>query len=111
MLRKKDNFNLDERKKKAKKFIEELMVLTGEEKEYLDMFEKGEYMPSLLFSDNQILENIVHKNDKQANFTKAGFRHSAPVSGFVSGCYRAWEYRVFKVRFCVLEGIYAIPVP
>ena len=39
--------------------IEELMVLTGEEKEYLDMFEKGEYMPSLLFSDNQILENIV----------------------------------------------------
>ena len=59
MLRKKDNFNLDERKKKAKKFIEELMVLTGEEKEYLDMFEKGEYMPSLLISDNQILENIV----------------------------------------------------
>lgn len=59
VLRKKDNFNLDERKKKAKKFIEELMVLTGEEKEYLDMFEKGEYMPSLLFSDNQILENIV----------------------------------------------------
>ena len=36
------------------------MVLTGEEKEYLDMFEKGEYMPSLLISDNQILENIVH---------------------------------------------------
>ena len=60
VLRKKDNFNLDERKKKAKKFIEELMVLTGEEKEYLDMFEKGEYMPSLLISDNQILENIVH---------------------------------------------------
>lgn len=59
VLRKKENFNLDERKEEAKKFIKELMVLTGEEKEYLDMFEKGEYMPSLLFSDNQILENIV----------------------------------------------------
>lgn len=59
VLRKKDNFNLDERKEEAKRFIKELMVLTGEEKEYLDMFEKGEYMPSLLFSDNQILENIV----------------------------------------------------
>lgn len=59
VLREKDNFNLDERKEEAKKFIKELMVLTEEEKEYLDMFEKGEYMPSLLFSDNQILENIV----------------------------------------------------
>ena len=59
VLRKKDNFNLDERKEEAIKFIKELMVLTEEEKEYLDMFEKGEYIPSLLFSDNQILENIV----------------------------------------------------
>lgn len=59
VLRKKDNFNLDERKEEAKRFIKELMVLTDEEKEYLDMFEKGEYMPSLLFSDDQILENIV----------------------------------------------------
>lgn len=59
VLRKKDNFNLDERKEEAIKFIKELMVLTEEEKEYLDMFEKGRYIPSLLFSDNQILENIV----------------------------------------------------
>ena len=34
MLRKKDNFNLDERKEEAIKFIKELMVLTEEEKEY-----------------------------------------------------------------------------
>ena len=59
VLRRKDSFNLDERKEEAKKFVKELMVLTEEEKEYLDMFEKGEYMPSLLFSDNQILENIA----------------------------------------------------
>lgn len=37
VLRKKDNFNLDERKEEAKRFIKELMVLTGEEKEYLDL--------------------------------------------------------------------------
>lgn len=59
VLQKKDNFNLDERKEEAIKFIKELMVLTEEEKEYLNMFEKGEYIPSLLFYDNQILENIV----------------------------------------------------
>lgn len=43
----------------AKKFIKELMALTPEEAEYLDAFEKGEYRPELLFSDNQILSNIA----------------------------------------------------
>lgn len=58
VIRKKDNFDLEERKNGAKKFLKELMVLTPEEKEYLDMFEAGEYKPSLLFSNEQILENI-----------------------------------------------------
>ncbi len=31
VLRKKDNFNLDERKEEAKRFIKELMVLTPKE--------------------------------------------------------------------------------
>ena len=35
------------------------MCIRDREKEYLDMFEKGEYIPSLLFSNNKILENIV----------------------------------------------------
>lgn len=59
VLRKKDNFHLEERKMEAEKFIRELMVLTPEEREYLDAFENGEYRPELLFSDSQILENIA----------------------------------------------------
>lgn len=58
VLRKKDNFHLEERKIEVKKFIRELMVLTAEEAEYLDAFEKGEYRPELLFTDNQILRNM-----------------------------------------------------
>lgn len=58
VLRKKDNFDLEERKKKAKEFIEELMVLTPQEKEYLGAFERKEYKPELLFENVAILENI-----------------------------------------------------
>lgn len=58
VIRKKDNFNLEERKNEAKKFLKEIMILTPEEKEYLDMFEAGEYRPALLFSNKQILKNI-----------------------------------------------------
>ena len=58
VLRKKDNFDLEERKKKAKEFIDNLMILTLQEKEYLDAFERKEYKPELLFEDTGILENI-----------------------------------------------------
>ena len=58
VLRKKDNFNLEERKKEAKKFISELMILTPQEKEYLNAFECKEYKPELLFIDEKILNNI-----------------------------------------------------
>lgn len=58
VLRKKDNFHLEERKNEAKKFIKELMILTPEEAEYLDRFEAGEYRPELLFSDKMILKNV-----------------------------------------------------
>jgi len=59
VLRKKDNFNLEERKNKAKEFIRELMILTPEETKYLKLFETGIYRPELLFSDKQILENVA----------------------------------------------------
>ena len=59
VLRKKDNFNLEERKSKAKEFIRELMILTPEETKYLKLFETGIYRPELLFSDKQILENVA----------------------------------------------------
>lgn len=58
VLRKKDNFNLDERKESAKKFIDELMILTSEENEYLNAFERKEYKPELLFANKDILRNI-----------------------------------------------------
>lgn len=58
VLRKKDNFNLEERKTAAKKFIDQLMILTPEEKEYLNAFENKEYKPELLFADEKILNNI-----------------------------------------------------
>ena len=46
VLNKKDNFQLDERKKIAKNYISDLMVLTTKEKEYLDRFEEKKYMPA-----------------------------------------------------------------
>ena len=58
VLRKKDNFNLEERKKSAKKFINELMILTPQEQEYLNAFECGKYKPGLLFADEKIVNNI-----------------------------------------------------
>lgn len=59
VLRKKDNFRLEERKAEAKRFIEKLMVLTLEEAEYLELFEAGEYRPELLFKDENILRNVT----------------------------------------------------
>lgn len=58
VLRKKDNFNLEERKTAAKRFIGELMNLTQEERAYIDAFERKEYKPELLFTDEKILSNI-----------------------------------------------------
>ncbi len=58
VLRKKDNFNLDERKEEAKKFIKKLMVLAPEEAKYLELFETGEYRPELLFENDEIIRNI-----------------------------------------------------
>ena len=41
-----------------KKFIDELMILTSQEKKYLNAFEGKEYKPELLFADEKMLENI-----------------------------------------------------
>ncbi len=58
VLNKKDNFQLDERKKLAKDYIESLMVLTVSEQEYLDKFEQKKYMPELLFENAGIVERV-----------------------------------------------------
>ena len=58
VLNKKENFQLDERKRLAKDYIERLMVLTAAEQEYLDKFEQKKYMPELLFDDAEIVERV-----------------------------------------------------
>lgn len=42
----------------VKAYITDLMVLTEDEKEFLERFENGEYIPELLFEDERILERI-----------------------------------------------------
>jgi predicted nucleotidyltransferase component of viral defense system len=58
VLRKKDNFMLEERKQQAKEYIAELMQLTEREHEYMDRFIRKEYVPELLFDDEAIVERI-----------------------------------------------------
>jgi hypothetical protein len=58
VLSKKDNFNLEERKQQAKKYITNLMQLTESEQEYICRFIKKEYRPELLFEDTAIVERL-----------------------------------------------------
>lgn len=45
-------------KKVVKEFIDNIMVLTPEEREYIDRFIQGEYIPGLLFKEEKIVERI-----------------------------------------------------
>ena len=58
VIKRKDDFELEAAKKLVKEYISELMVLTIKEKEFLDKFENGEYIPELLFEDKEILDRI-----------------------------------------------------
>lgn len=58
VLRKKDNFDLDERKQRAKRYIKELIIVTPDEMEYMNAFENKEYKPELLFDDEKIIERV-----------------------------------------------------
>ncbi len=58
VLRKKDNFNLEEKKQRAKDYIANLMILKQSEIEYVDFFQKKEYRPELLFENKTILNRI-----------------------------------------------------
>lgn len=58
VLNKKDNFQLDERKKLAKEYIAKLLVLTDKEREYLENFEQKKYKPELLFDDKEMVERV-----------------------------------------------------
>ena len=58
VIKKKDDFKFEEAKKLVKEYISDLMVLTREEKKFLDEFESGKYIPELLFEDKEILDRI-----------------------------------------------------
>lgn len=58
VISKKDNFNLEKRKRQAKDYITELMSLTEQESEYMDRFMVGEYRPELLFEESAVVERI-----------------------------------------------------
>ena len=53
-----ENLFADERKQQAKDYIVELMKLTEQEQEYMDRFIAKEYVPELLFDDEEIVERI-----------------------------------------------------
>lgn len=58
VIRTKDEFELETAKNLVKAYISDLMVLTSEEREFLNKFESGEYVPELLFEDQQIINRI-----------------------------------------------------
>ncbi|MEG0903369.1 MAG: nucleotidyl transferase AbiEii/AbiGii toxin family protein [Lachnospiraceae bacterium] len=58
VLRKKENFDLEERKTSARKYISDLMQVTKGEMEYMEVFERKEYRPELLFDNPDILKRI-----------------------------------------------------
>jgi predicted nucleotidyltransferase component of viral defense system len=58
VLTKRDSFDLETAKKVVKDYLNELLVLTPSEKEFLDHFEKKVYIPQLLFDDPEIIKRI-----------------------------------------------------
>lgn len=58
VLRKKEPFDLEAAKKVVKEFIDGVMVLNQGDKEYIDRFMQGDYVPELLFDDAEIVNRI-----------------------------------------------------
>lgn len=58
VLRNKEFFDLEERKRAAKEYIADLMQMTEKEIQYMEAFEQKEYRPELLFDEKEIIENI-----------------------------------------------------
>ena len=58
VIRKKEHFDLEVAKKRVKTFIDALLVLTPQEKEFLNCFKEKQYRPELLFDDTAIIERI-----------------------------------------------------
>lgn len=61
VINRKEKFDLEAAKKTVKEYIKNLMTLSGEEQEFIECFERKEYIPELLFEDDSIVSRIkVH---------------------------------------------------
>lgn len=58
VLRNKEFFDLEERKRTTKEYIADLMQITEKEMQYMEAFEQKDYRPELLFDEQEIIENI-----------------------------------------------------
>lgn len=58
LLSKNEHFDLKNAKEIVKKYLHKLLLLTNEEKEFLDLFLQKKYEPSLLFNQNDIVQRI-----------------------------------------------------
>jgi predicted nucleotidyltransferase component of viral defense system len=54
VLRKDDGFDLESAKKAVKEFLAEIFMLTPNELEFLELFQKSEYKPELLFEGDSL---------------------------------------------------------
>ena len=53
--------NIDEMKKVVKEYLEDILVIDDNIKEFYEKFQKGIYQPELIFKDKEIIERIkVH---------------------------------------------------
>ncbi|MBU5424888.1 nucleotidyl transferase AbiEii/AbiGii toxin family protein [Tissierella pigra] len=58
VIKNKEKFDLEVTKNIVKDYITGLMKITSHEKEFLNKFENGEYIPELLFEDKEIINRI-----------------------------------------------------
>ncbi len=58
VITKRDLFDLESAKRSVKNYLSELMLITPREREFLNRFEKKEYIPELIFDDEEILSRI-----------------------------------------------------
>jgi hypothetical protein len=58
VLKKGELFILDDALIGVKKFIDELMCMTDDEIKFIESFKSGEYLPELLFDDNDIIKRL-----------------------------------------------------
>lgn len=60
VLSHKEKFDIEARKESAKAYFKDLMKMTDKDLEYIERFAAKEYVPKLLFEDDDILVNIMN---------------------------------------------------